>query len=167
MRLAGTAHAERNSLANAVWPKGAQQRLHKVPNLLSTCPPNSGERFMTAATDCHETVIVVTLNSRARFERLIPQPWLFGRARAVFASSWAPVLHFTVMLKTFRARGSCGYILGWRSSPPHMERRRQINPGAPTLPRCFLWKLGSGTVGLIEHNKLALPVSSYASRTHP
>ena len=31
---------------------------------------------MTAATDCHETVIVVTLNIRARFERLIQQPWL-------------------------------------------------------------------------------------------
>ena len=58
---------------------------------------------MTAATDCHETVMVVTLNSRARFEPNAKQPWLFGRARAVFASSWAPVLHCTVMFKTLRA----------------------------------------------------------------
>ena len=33
LRLAGAAQAERNSLADAVWPEGAQQRLHMQDRL--------------------------------------------------------------------------------------------------------------------------------------
>jgi hypothetical protein len=39
---------------------------------------------MTAATYCHETVIVVTLNIRARLERLIPTALALRTSQACF-----------------------------------------------------------------------------------
>jgi hypothetical protein len=60
-------------------------RTHRVPlsdralAIIKALPRES-----TAATDCHKIVMVVTLNIRARFERLIPTARLFGRAGAVF-----------------------------------------------------------------------------------
>lgn len=120
---------------------------------------------MTAATDCHETVIVVTLNIRARFERLIQQPWLFGRARAVFGSSWAPVLHCTVMFETFRADDLVIY-LSVEVVPSTHGTHEADTPGAPTLPPGLLVETWLWHSGLIDHNKLALAVSSYASRAH-
>jgi hypothetical protein len=45
---------------------------------------------MTAATDCHETVIVVTLNIRARFERLIPTALAFRTSQGCFCVILGP-----------------------------------------------------------------------------
>ena len=76
-----------------------------VPNLLITSPSNSGERCMTAATDCHETVMECDIKHSCSISTLNPNSPGFSDEPGLFSRQpGPPVSHCTVMFKTPHAR---------------------------------------------------------------
>ena len=101
--------------------KSSRSRLAKF--LTFSAPPRQipREQFITAATDCHETVMVATLNIRARFERYPNSPG-FSDEPGLFLR----LAHASAQLPPCLGISLCLWL------PPKAKPPSPFQPRAPT-----------------------------------